>query len=62
MVKRILDWKDHKLNYREESKPIKRCLKAFANGCVEGTIDGLVIDGLMLVGLGVYYVIKKGRK
>lgn len=53
MVRKILDWCDEK--YENEvlgdDRPISY-VKAFGLGAIEGAIDGLVINGVLLIAAG----------
>ena len=60
MTKKILKWTDRKLEEINKSDEIggKELAKAFGVGAIEGFIDGLVINGAVLFGIGVVNIVK----
>lgn len=56
MIKHIIDWSNAEYNEALNNVELplnERYKKAFVSGVVEGAVDGLVLGGLTLIGLGI---------
>lgn len=58
----FLNWVDEKLDYEFEDSNFKSYTKAICNGFLKGAVDGLVINGLILTGLGLCTIIVNATK